>query len=93
MSNCELCALRDAECCDSRLRSGWDTREPLNMAGKDSAEIRQLWEQLVAARTEAQSLQEELSLARVTVTDLQSQFQMVRLEAEVKKLCASEAAK
>ena len=90
MSNRELRALGDAECCDSRLRSRRDGREPLNMAGEDSMEIRQLREQLAAAKTEAQTLQEELSSARETVTDLQSQLQTVRLEAEVEKLRAME---
>ena len=70
MSNHELRALGDAECYDSRLRSRWDAREPLNMAGENSAEIRQLWEQFATAMTEDQTLQEELSPARETVTDL-----------------------
>ena len=45
-------------------------REPLNMAGEDSADIRQLQEQLAAARTEAQTFQEELSSVQETVTDI-----------------------
>ena len=88
MSNYDLRVLEEQECCDSRLRSGRDAREPLNMAGEDSAEIWQ--EQLAAARTEAWTLQEELSSARETVTDLQSQLQPVKLEAEVEKLRAME---
>ena len=70
MSNHELRELGDAECYDSRLLSRRDVREPLNMAGEDSAEIRQLWKQFATAKTEAQMLQEELSPARETVTDL-----------------------
>ena len=57
MSNHELRALGDTECCDSRaLRSGQDTREPLSMADEDSEEIQQLQEQLAAVRTKAQTL-------------------------------------
>ena len=61
MSNCDLHALGGAECCDSRLRSGQEARELLNMAGEDSVEIRQLREQLATAKIKAQTLQEEIS--------------------------------
>ena len=60
------------------------------MAGEGSEEIRQLREQLAAARTEAQTLQGELASARESVTDLEAQLRTVRLEAEVEKLRAME---
>ena len=64
--------------------------DPPSTDSVGSEEIRQLREQLVEARTEAQTNQEELASARETVTALQSQLQMAKLEAEIDKLRAME---
>ena len=58
-----------------------------NIGSEESWQFR---EQLIAARTEAQTYQEELVSARKTVTALQSQLQTAKLKAKIDKLRAME---